>query len=461
MRRFSKSLITLFITLVLALSGLAISPANAVDSVVDVDCGGNNFKVTTIGPDVEVSSGLWCTGDVVIPAGVTSIGYGAFFNAHDITSVTIPASVTSIQSTAFTNATGLVSVFFSDNSQLVYIGWGAFGGATKLNSITIPASVDNISTQAFRDATSLASITFAGTGLSPSLTIGHSVFRNTALTSIIIPARVTSIQSTAFTNATALTSITVESGNAFYTNSSPNDGVLFTKDLTTLHSYPAGKAETSYVIPSGVTQIGESAFAEVTALTSITIPAGVTYIGDGAFAYATALSSIYFFGSAPNTVMDGAFYEVGTIPIGTIPKAFIRPGDTSFTLDESGKWNGLTVEIDEPAVVTPTSKSTSLANSLKFQTSSTFLTPSQKSILKKMVAKSGKKATFTITGAAGKLPGVTDSKVKALAKKRAQIVQAYLVKLGVSKSKITILIKITNQGIVPKTKILAKYLKGS
>ena len=94
----------------------------------------------------------------------------------------------------------------------------------------------------------------------------------------------------------------------------------------------------------------------------------------------------------------------------------------------------------------------------RFQISSSVLTKTQKTSIKKMVTKSGKNASFTITGCAGKLPGVTDNQAKALAKKRGKIVKAYLIKLGVEKSHIKIKVKITNQGIAPKTKILARYL---
>jgi hypothetical protein len=115
-----------------------------------------------------------------------------------------------------------------------------------------------------------------------------------------------------------------------------------------------------------------------------------------------------------------------------------------------------------PTVVTPaptavTSKATSIKLPM-FYISSSKLTVSQKTALKSLVSKSGKKATFVITGSAEKLPGVSDPAVKALATKRGEIAKAYLIKLGVSKSKITIQVKITNQGIVPKTKILAKHL---
>ena len=96
--------------------------------------------------------------------------------------------------------------------------------------------------------------------------------------------------------------------------------------------------------------------------------------------------------------------------------------------------------------------------SIHFATSSKVLTKQHKAAIKKIVKTSGKEATFTITGVAGRLPGVTTDQVKKLAKLRAKVVKNYLIKLGVNKANIKIKIKITNQGIVPKSKILAKYL---
>jgi hypothetical protein len=89
-----------------------------------------------------------------------------------------------------------------------------------------------------------------------------------------------------------------------------------------------------------------------------------------------------------------------------------------------------------------------------FSFGSPLLTDSHKAAIKKAVATSGTDVTFVVTGVAGKLPGVSDSEVKLLAKKRGQAVKAYLVKLGVSKSNVTTKVKITRLGIVPKTKIV-------
>ena len=108
---------------------------------------------------------------------------------------------------------------------------------------------------------------------------------------------------------------------------------------------------------------------------------------------------------------------------------------------------------------TPASKATAISTAVaKFSAGSSTISQTGKSAIKKIVSKAGKDGTYTVTGVAGKVAGVTDAKVKALAKARAEKVKTYLIKLGVKKSKISIKIKILSPGITPKTKILAKYL---
>ena len=204
--------------------------------------GGGTFTVT----EGVVTGSSSCTGEVVIPAGVTSIGDSAFERATALTSITIPASVTSIGAFAFLNATSLTSITFDGTSTLASIGDFAFRSATSLTSINIPASVTSIGDWAFRDATSLTSVTFAA------------------------GSTLASIGDYAFFEATSLTSIT---------------------------------------IPASVTSIGTSAFESATALTSITITASATSIGAFAFYRATALTSVYFSGDAP-TVGSSAFANV-------------------------------------------------------------------------------------------------------------------------------------------------------
>ena len=91
---------------------------------------------------------------------------------------------------------------------------------------------------------------------------------------LVIPATiegktVTSIGDGAFIGCTSLTTIEVSARNADYTIV---NGVLFNKEKTVLHTYPAGKTGDKYNIPERVTYIEESAFYGCTSLTSITIP---------------------------------------------------------------------------------------------------------------------------------------------------------------------------------------------
>jgi len=113
---------------------------------------------------------------------------------------------------------------------------------------------------------------------------------------VTIPSSVTEIGAVnIFDNCTGLTDIQVESGNQNYT---AENGVLFTKTMEDLVSYPAGKQGT-YAIPSGVTSIRGHAFSGCAGLTSVTIPGSVTWIGGFAFSGCRGLTSVII----PNSVI--------------------------------------------------------------------------------------------------------------------------------------------------------------
>ncbi|MGA0003465.1 MAG: hypothetical protein ACO3GT_05130 [Candidatus Nanopelagicales bacterium] len=107
--------------------------------------------------------------------------------------------------------------------------------------------------------------------------------------------------------------------------------------------------------------------------------------------------------------------------------------------------------------VATASESQTVSISAKFSLGSSTLTKRQKAKIKKAVTASGKDATFQVAATAGRLPGVGDSRVKLLAKKRGNAVKGYLVKLGVEKSSVTTKVKITRFGVVPKTKLVGIF----
>ena len=82
--------------------------------------------------------GTECTGEVVIPDGVTKIKHFAFRNEENLnalTAVSLPESVTEIGSDAFQSCQGLTSVTIPENVEI--IGSDAFSDCSNLTSVTI------------------------------------------------------------------------------------------------------------------------------------------------------------------------------------------------------------------------------------------------------------------------------------------------------------------------------------
>lgn len=96
-------------------------------------------------------------GDVVIPKGVTSIGWNAFWeHGLGVTSVVIPEGVVSIEEDAFIMCQNIES--FALPNSLVRIEEGAFSRCESLKQITIPEGVKTIGKDAFFGCYELESI---------------------------------------------------------------------------------------------------------------------------------------------------------------------------------------------------------------------------------------------------------------------------------------------------------------
>ena len=151
--------------------------------------------------------------------------------------------------------------------------------------------------------------------------IGKRAFSYCEVTSITIPNSVTDIGDNAFIYCTGLTSITIPNSvtsigiNPFYctgltsVNIPVTDLAAFCNNKIVLLIYyntntpinlidAEGKEIKDYIIPSGVTSIGNYAFYNCTGLKSINIPNSVTSIGNYAFSNCTGLKSI----NIPNSV---------------------------------------------------------------------------------------------------------------------------------------------------------------
>lgn len=234
--------------------------------------------------DFEIADGVLTAyngagGAVTIPAGVTEIGNRAFRNTA-VTEVTIPAGVTRIGDWAFYGCEKLTRAALPDS--LTELGEWAFAGCKALEEITIPDGVTSIGECAF--------------------------YRCDALQTLTIPKSVTEIGDSFTDYCTALTAITVDGANPSYASL---DGVLFSKDMTTLIRCPEGLEAEEYTVPDGVRYIGKEAVEHCINLREVTIGDSVETVGEDAFQHCGVYT--LFLGKNLREIGEGAFNHVVTL----------------------------------------------------------------------------------------------------------------------------------------------------
>ena len=89
---------------------------------------------------------------------------------------------------------------------------------------------------------------------------------------------------------------------------------------------------TDYVIPEGVTTIGDGAFKGFVNLSSIVIPNNITSIGSNAFSGCTNLLSVKM-GKKVTSIGDYAFYNCSSLESITLPKELESIGNSAFSGD--------------------------------------------------------------------------------------------------------------------------------
>ena len=253
---------------------------------------------------------------------VTSIGAMAFDNCDGLTKITVPNSVTSIGEYAFQSCSGLTEAKIGNGVTSLDF---TFSSCSKLKKVTLGNGLEILGNYVFSDCYNLQSITIPDS----VTTIGNSAFRGcSAITEITIPAHVENINESVFYKCENLVKITVNSNNTSY--SSDSTGVLYDRKKSELIQFPAGKADTTYIMPDTVESINDFAFAGSKNLTGIIVPDGVTYIGNYAFLECSSLTYV----NIPSSVIsvgDSAFSYCENLTEISIPEGVAALGNYCFS----------------------------------------------------------------------------------------------------------------------------------
>lgn len=166
---------------------------------------------------------------VILPDTIETIGEYAFYKCESLSRMNLPSAVSVIGDYAFYGCTHWKNAIIPSNAHT--IGIAAYAACFDIKEINVPASVINIGDMAF-------------------------------------------------SGCSRLVNIIVDEANPLWRSV---DGVLYSKDMKTIYSYPLGRKNEVFTIPEGVENIHYKAFALNTKLTKINLPSTIKTIGEEVF----------------------------------------------------------------------------------------------------------------------------------------------------------------------------------
>ena len=253
-----------------------------------------------------------------IPDTCDTVGTQSFYGAVNLTSLTVPTSVKNIGAKAFAQCNSLEEITLpflggnaEDNNTFKYVfgsdNWSSYGGVpqslktvtvltdalvgsafyhcTYIENIYLPncKKLTEIPYECFSFCTSLHTLSF---GNAPSqdgmvvipdsvAVIGLDAFRScTSIRGITLGRSTTTLEEGAFRDCTSLAQFAVAKGNTAFM--ADQWGVLYSRDQTMLHYYPAGRAWPYYNVSDSTTTIGSYAFSSCQNLVNLFVPKTVT-----------------------------------------------------------------------------------------------------------------------------------------------------------------------------------------
>lgn len=244
---------------------------------------------------------------VALPAGITKIGYRAFYNDAALATISGVENVAELANAAFESCSALDGVKL--NAALTEIPEALFKRCESLDNIEIPAGVTKLNNEAFSGC-KLTNLTLPE-GL---VSIGKEALAFMGTTTLTLPSTVKELAAYSIYSNDDLTELTLNAGLETI-----GEGAL---------AY--NRAIKEYVIPSTVTSLGESAFGNCKSLEKISLPEGIDEIPAYCFDRCEAMTTINF-PSTLKTIGERAFQMCGAMTPVELPEGLETIGDGAFT----------------------------------------------------------------------------------------------------------------------------------
>ena len=233
-----------------------------------------------------------------IPEGVTNIGQWAFKGNQYIKEIIIPDSVNVIGVGAFMHCSSLETLLIPGSISVIptYMCYGC----SSLTNLTLSEGITKISTSAFERATSLSNLAFPIS----LLIISTKAFASIGpIQEVYLHPELAISDGSVFALNENFVQYNVDEENINYQEV---DGVLYSKDLSKIISYPSGKPSEVYKVLPETIEIGIGAFEGNNYLKEITYAGNIEKIGTYAFSYMSSIEKI----TIPKDVSYLTFYTV-------------------------------------------------------------------------------------------------------------------------------------------------------
>jgi len=232
---------------------------------------------------------------LILPNSVVTLGEYAFAD-NRIASLTVPASVRSIGAYGFMN-NNMTNLDLP--SSVTFIGFYAFNGnqLPKSQAIIYEDESNPIKIASYGNTASTHDVVIPN-GVT---TIGENAFFGVTINSITLPDTLRTIEGGAFTNTTVLSRVITLPDSVDYIGR---------------RAFYYAKVDTVN-LPAGITSILSETFY-ASSIIDMTIPSSVTSIGNSAFADNDKLASVQFAGTVPMNLGTSIFSSTPLLTPGTI-----------------------------------------------------------------------------------------------------------------------------------------------